>query len=225
MKKWVISLGGSRIIPEEVDYEFIKHFKKLIESHPSHKFIIVTGGGETARKYIKALKKLGKKTKSQSLTGIKITRFHALFLAKLFGRKANENIPENMKKVKNLLNKNQVVFCGALRYQEKSTSDTNAANLAAYLKTTFINLTNVSGLYTSNPKTNKNAKLIKKITWKNFYKKAKKIKFKAGQHFVLDQEAAKIIMKKKVPTYITGDLNSINKILHKKGFKGTLISG
>jgi uridylate kinase len=226
MKKWVISLGGSRIIPNEVDEKFLEEFKNLIDSHPSQKFVIVTGGGSTARKYISALKKLGKRTKSQSMTGIAVTRLHAGFMARLFGPQANEEIPKNMEKVKNLLRKNHVVFCGALRYQPKNTSDGTAANLAAYLKCSFINITNVPGLYTSNPKKNKNAKKIKNISWKKFEEIASKIKFKAGQHFVLDQNAAKTILKNRIPTYIIGSLSELDKILkEKKKFDGTLIVG
>ncbi|MBT3397564.1 UMP kinase [archaeon] len=226
MKKWVMSLGGSQIVPDKVDYKFLKRFRDLIESHPSQKFVVVTGGGSIARKYITALRKLGSSNKKQALTGIAITRLNAGLLAKFFGVKANEIIPKNMTKVKNLLNKNQVVFCGGLRYKKKSTSDGTAAKLAVKLKTPFINITNVKGLYTSNPKTNKNAKFIKKISWKKFDEIASKIKFKAGQHFVLDQKAAKIILKNKVPTYIVGSLDDVDKILQgKKNFQGTIISG
>lgn len=226
MKKlWVISLGGSRIVPGEVDDEFIVRFKKVVDSHPSIKFVVVTGGGSTARKYIKALKKLGKKTKQQSLIGIAITRLHASFLARLFGEKANEIIPKNMRKVKNLLRKNQIVFCGGLRYKEKNTSDATAAKLSAYLKSPFINLTNVNGLYSSDPRKNPKAKLIKRISWKKFNEIAKRIKFSAGQHFVLDQSAARIIMKNKIPTYIIGKVKEIEKIIKGKKFEGTLING
>ncbi len=225
MKKWVISLGGSQLVPNKVNTKFLKQFKEIIDSHPSQKFVIVTGGGSTARKYINALRKLGKSTKTQSESGIAITRFHASFLTKIFGKKANEELPKNMKKVKNLLNKNQVVFCGALRYKPKNTSDGNAADLASYLKCPFINITNVQGLYTANPKTNKKARRIPKITWKKFYQKAKKIKYKAGQHFVLDQNAAKTIMQDKVPTYIIGELEQLERIIKNKKFTGTLIKG
>lgn len=222
----MISLGGSRIVPDDVDEGFLKRFKKLVVSHPKHKFVVVTGGGSTARRYIRALRKLGKSTKEQSLAGMAITRLHAGFLARLFGRRANEVIPKNMKKVKNLLRKNQIVFAGALRYQKDNTSDGTSAELAAYLRCPFINLTNVKGLYTSNPKKNKKARFIPKITWKKFDAIASKIKYSAGQHFVLDQTASKIILKKKVPTYIVGSLASIDKILKgKKDFGGTLIYG
>jgi len=224
-KIWVISIGGSRIVPDEVDYEFLERLKNLVESNPSHRFVAVTGGGSTARRYIKALRKLNGKKKSQALAGIAITRLHANFLSRLFGKKANEEIPRSMEKVKNLLKKNQVVFCGALRYEKKTTSDGTAAKLAAFLECPFINLTNVRGLYTSNPKTNKKAKFISKITWKEFNKIAKRIKFKAGQHFVLDQSAAKIILKKKVPTYIVGRVKAIEDIIRGKRYSGTFISG
>ncbi|MFZ5955248.1 MAG: UMP kinase [Nanoarchaeota archaeon] len=225
MKKdlWVISLGGSRIIPEDVDYKFIEEFKSLIERNKHHKFAVVTGGGSTARRYMKALKKIGKRTKDQSLVGISITRLHASFLARIFGKEANEIIPQNMKKVENLLKKNQVVFCGALRYKDENTSDGTAADLAGYLGCSFINITNVKGLYDKNPKTNKNAKFIKKISWKSFYQMANKIKFEAGQHFALDQQASNKIMQKKIPTYIINNLNDLEKIINGKKFSGTLI--
>ena len=229
---WVISLGGSRIAPkeEEIDWRFIQRFKKLIDKNSEKRFVVVTGGGATARKYIQALKKLGKNMKKQSSAGIAITRFHASVLARIFGKKANppsyDELPRNMTKVKNLLRKNKIVFCGALRFHPKQTSDGTAADLAAYLKCGFINLTNVSGLYTSNPKKNKNARLIKNISWSRFYNIANKIRFKAGQHFVLDKDAAETIMNEKIPTYITGSLKEMNNIISgNKNFKGTLIYG
>ncbi len=230
-KVWVISLGGSRIAPSpgKVDYVFIKKFEELLRKHKTNKFVVVTGGGLTAREYISAMRNLHKGFKNESKEGIAITRFHASLMARIFGKAANspEDIPESMKAVKDLLAKNRVVFCGALRWtQEKRTSDGTSADLAAYLKCPFINLTNIRGLYTANPSTNKSANFIKKTTWKDFHKRAEKIKFKAGQHFVLDQDASVTIMKKRVPTYIVGSLGDVDKIVSTgKGFRGTLISG
>lgn len=223
-KKWVISLGGSRIIPEDVDERFLANFKKLILSHPKHKFVVVTGGGTTARKYINALRDLDKNTKTQSEAGIAITRFHANFLMKIFGKSANDELPFSIAKVKTLLNKNQVVFCGALRNNKKQTTDGTAAKIASSLDCPFINLTNIKGLYTNNPKTHPKAKFIKDITWNDFNQMAKKIKFKAGQHFVLDQAGARTIKKQKVKTYIVGSLKDIKAIINNKKFSGTLIN-
>ena len=226
MKKvWVISLGGSRIVPDDVDEGFLKRFKALLDLHRDKRFVVVTGGGSTARRYIGALRKLGKNTKEQSMEGIAVTRLHAGFMARIFGGVANEDVPFNMKKVKRMLGKNRVVFCGALRYRAKNTSDGTAAKLAGYLKCPFINLTNVRGLYSSDPK-KKGAKFIAKISWGDFYDMIKGVKFEAGQHFVLDQIAAREIMKKKIVTYIVGSLGAIDGILRgKKRVVGTVIEG
>src|SRR3989344_3589271 len=142
MKKNVIvlSLGGSQIIPDDVNYKYLNEFKDvLLKNKKNYKFIIVCGGGSLARKYIGAIKQAGKNEKFQSFAGITATR-------------------------------------------------TNAK---------FVNLTDVDGLYTKNPKEFKDAKFIKKITWKDFDNMASKLKFVPGQHFVLDQSASKIILEKK----------------------------
>ena len=216
MKKVIVlSLGGSLIIPNEIDLNFLENFKKVIKKHESkYNFVVVCGGGSVARKYISALKKSKKSEFLQSMAGISITRVNARFMTYLFGRDANEGIPHDMNQIKNLLRTNNVVFCGALRYADKETSDSTAAKLARFFKTEFINLTNVSGLYTSNPLTNKDAKFIPEISWKNFHKKAEKIKYKPGQHFVLDQDASEIIMNNKIKTYILGkDLKNLDNLL------------
>ena len=227
MKTLVISLGGSILIPDTINYDFIEKFKQILRKHyTTNKFVIVCGGGSIARKYISALEKEGKTKKELSMAGIRATRMNALFLMQFFGKEANDSLPLNMEEVKSNLTRNNIVICGALRFTKDSTSDTTAAKLADYLSTEFINLTNVSGLYTSNPLTNKNAKFISKISWKDFEKRALKIKFHAGQHFVLDQGAAILIKKHKIPTYILGpDTKNIDNYLNNKKFIGTTIRG
>ena len=84
------------------------------------------------------------------------------------------------------------------------TTDSEAALLAKYFKSKFINLTNVNGLYNKDPRKYKDAKFTPKISWKEFHKIANLMSFKPGQHFILDQKSSKIIMKYKIPTYIIG---------------------
>jgi uridylate kinase len=223
----VISLGGSLIIPDFVDIEFLKKFKETIKKNiKNYKFVIVCGGGSIARKYISALREIGVNEKLQSMSGISATRMNARFMTYFFGKDASQGIPHDMKQVKGLLAKHDVVFCGALRYEPKQTSDATSAQLANYFQTDFINLTNVPGLHDKNPKEFKNAKFIPKISWVDFYKMANKQKFKPGQHFVLDQSASKIILKNKIKTYILGkDVKQFDALLNNKKFKGTIIQG
>ncbi len=221
----VISLGGSLIVPDNIDIAFLKKFRKIINKHKKkYRFVIVTGGGSIARKYINALKKDKKSRYFQSLVGISATRMNARFLTYLFGEDANQGIPHDMREVKNLLRKNNPVFCGALRYAKNETSDGTSAKLAKFFNCDFVNLTLVSGLYNKNPLKFKNAKFIPKISWKDFYNKAREVPFRPGQHFVLDQSAAYIIKKYKIKTYILGkNLQNLDNLLSGKKFKGTVI--
>ena len=225
----VVSLGGSLIIPNKINTGFLNQFKKILLKHSrKHKFVIVCGGGQTARNYINGLESLtlnpSKKNLLQSYLGISSTRLNARFMTYFFGKDANQGIPNDMKDVENYLKKHDIVFCGALRYAKKQTSDSTAAKLAHYLNSPFINLTNVSGLYDKNPKKYRSAKFIPEISHEDFLKIANKTKFHPGQHFVLDQTAAKTIEKYNIKTYILGDnLKNLDNLLNERHFVGSVI--
>ena len=228
MKKVIVlSLGGSLIIPNEVDSTFLKKFKKFILQNTKHfKFVVVCGGGSIARKYINALRAEGLSEKLQSLSGISATRMNARFMSYFFNKDPEFGIPHTMETLNKYIRKQDVVFCGALEYKPRQKSDSTAAEIAAHFKTVFINLTNVSGLYDKNPKEYKYAKFIPRISWKQLFTMSNKNKYKPGQHFVIDQTASGIIMKHRIPTYILGkDLKQLEAVLHGKKFHGTLIQG
>jgi uridylate kinase len=228
MKKVIVlSLGGSQIIPNEVNIPYLKEFKKIILKHiKKYKFIIVCGGGSLARKYISALREIGINEKLQSLSGISATRANARFMNYFFNIEPKHGIPHTHQTLKKYINSQDVIFCGALEYKPNQTSDSTAADIARMFKADFINITNIKGLYTSNPLTDKNAKFVPCISWKDFEKMANKSKFTPGQHFVLDQTASSIIRKHKITTYITGEkLKELDNLLSNKAFDGTTIQG
>jgi len=223
----VLSLGGSLIIPDNVNIQFIKKFKRIIlKNIKKYKFIVVCGGGSIARKYISALRNSKINEKLQSFSGISATRMNARFMNHFFEKDPGKGIPHTTKELKNYIKKQDIIFCGALEYKPKQTSDSTAAEIARKFKTIFINLTNVEGLHDKNPKKFKNAKFIPKISWKDFDKMANKTKFQPGQHFVLDQTASKTILKYKITTYIIGNHpKQLDNLLNNRKFKGTIIQG
>lgn len=226
MKKVIVlSLGGSLIVPDQIDLEFLKDFREVVKKHSKkYKFVIVCGGGSIARKYISALREDGKNDYLQSLIGISVTRLNARFLAYFFGKDPTSGIPQDIKHVKNLLAKNDIVFCGGLRYAPDQTSDTNAVKIAHELKTNFLNLTNVKGLYDSNPKENKNAKFIPRTTIEEFNKIVMAIPSKPGMHAPVDHSAMRIIKKHNIKTIIIGkDMKQFDNFLSGKDFVGTII--
>ncbi len=226
MKKVIVlSLGGSLIIPNEIDVNFLKKFKEIIKKNSkNYKFIVVCGGGSIARKYIMALRETRVNEKLQNFAGISANRTNARFLSYFFGYQEQEGIPQKINEVEKYLKKQDIVFCGALEYHEHQTSDSTAAQIASSFNSDFINLTNIAGLYNKDPKKFKDAKFIPEISWKDFYKLAHKSKFHPGQHFVLDQGASRIIMDKKIKTYILGrDLKQLDNLLNNRNFFGTTI--
>lgn len=228
MKKRVVvlSLGGSLIIPESgIETDYLQQFKKIVlKNTKKYKFIVVCGGGSIARKYISALKEIGMNETFQSFAGISATRMNARFMSYFFNQNQERGIPHKMRELKRYVRKYDVVFCGALEYKPHQTSDSTAAEIARVFKSDFINLTDVSGLFDKNPKENKDAKFIPKISWINLNKIVNKIKFKPGQHFVIDQTAAKSIMKNKTTAYILGkDMKQLDNLLNSKKFRGTII--
>jgi uridylate kinase len=224
MKTYVISVGGSAIVPDKIDVAFLKKLRSVVRRLSKHnKFVIVCGGGKTARDYISVLRADGVPEALACLAGIVSTKLNAS-LVSLFLRKGRF-IPDSIQEIKQQLKRENVVVCGALGYQPNMTSDADAAQIAAALDAdAFINVTDVAGLYTKNPKEFKDAKFISRISHADFWKMASRIKFKAGQHFVLDKEAGEIIKKHEIQTIIVKGLDNLEKVILGKPFKGTVIS-
>ncbi len=222
--KAVISLGGSVIVPDKVDYRFLEGFRKVINKFAKkNKVVIVTGGGHTARAYIDVLRKEKLNENIYSWVGIATTKLNARLVASYF--KKIRKIPDSLKEVKQALKRGNVVVCGALGFQPGMTSDGDAAQIAAYLKADlFINVTDVKGLYNKDPRKYKDAKFIPKISFDGFYSIAKKIKFEAGQHFILDKVAARVIRKNKIKTINLTGLKNLANCLAGRRAAGTVIN-
>lgn len=222
MQVEVLSLGGSILVQDAINLSFLKQFRALLHSFSDRKFVVVVGGGKVARTYIQGLAHTSMHV--QGLVGIQVTRLNAWLLSQYFGYDSAHRIPHTMQEVKHLLKKNRIVFCGGLRFQEEQTSDGTAASLAHLFRTRFINITNVSGLYTRNPQVYKDARLISHISSADFSAKVKQLKYHPGQHFVLDHHAAEIIQRHRIPTYIVGPkISNLRNLLRGNAFMGTTI--
>lgn len=220
MRKVVISLGGSVIVPDKVDHAYLKKFCTLIKRQKNTRFVIVTGGGKIARDYISAVQKAGLDRRSQNLVGIMATRLNAMLVATFLGIK-NWYILHTVTRIVDRLKRQRIVVCGGVL--PGTTSDGTAVQIAVAAKADlFINITNVKGLFTKHPKL-KGAEFIPWISHDQLYERARKMGYRPGQHFVIDQKAAKVAYEHKVPMVILKGLANLEKCLKGKHFTGTIV--
>ena len=189
MKTIIMSLGGSVIVPDNVDIKFIRNFKKIIHRFikKNYRFVIYCGGGKTARNYQKAASKIIKLNNGDlDWLGIHATRLNAHFIKTLFGNIA-ENIVINDPTEKIIFNKKILIAAG---WKPGWSTDYDAVLLAKNLRVnTIINMSNIDYVYDKDPKKNKNAKKIKNICWKH-YRKISGNRWKAGLNKPFDPDAA-----------------------------------
>jgi uridylate kinase len=164
----ILSLGGSIIVPNQINSEFLKKFiltiKKYIEK--GYRFIIITGGGRTCRSYNDSLKQVVKPT-SEDLDwlGIQATRLNAELVRICFQDLAYEKvlldpdmIPDTDKPI--------IVGGG---WKPGNSSDLAAIRSAVRVGASkVINLSNVDFAYNKDPKVFPDAKIMKNTSWKEF---------------------------------------------------------
>lgn len=224
--RYIISLGGSLIAPDQIDAQFLRNFRKLIfvQSNKGKKFLILPGGGSTARKYQKAAKEIADVADTGlDWIGIDVNRFHAQWLTWIFG--AEKYVPvSNYGNFSWPKNSRIVVATGGIKPGGSSDSTSVVYALKLGIKT-IINLTNVTGVYNKDPKKFKTARLIGTMTWKEFRAQFGTSR-KPGQHKPFDPSVSKIAKKFGIRIVILNgrDLKNLENYLEGKPFKGTTIS-
>jgi len=222
-KTIVLSLGGSIIIPDKLDVNFLKNFKIIVESFnkKNYKFIIFCGGGKLARDYQKAASQITKLNNDDlDWIGIKVTWINAFLVKTMFKNNAeNFIVIDPTKKVK--FNKKILIAAG---WKPGWSTDYDAVLLAKNLKVkTVINMSNIDYVYDKDPRKNKNAKKIKNICWKHF-RELTGNKWQAGLNKPFDPIAAKEAEKSKIKVFIIGkNLKNFENLLNNKKFNGTTI--
>ena len=224
MKTIVLSLGGSLIVPNNIDFLFLKKFRKSILNFikKGNRVIIVCGGGKTCRNYNKAVSKITKiSNKNLDKLGIKSTELNAELVRVIFEKYAYPKIEPNYNK-KNLKFK-ILVGCGFL---PGTSSDYDAVMWAKNYNADYIvNLTDVDYVYTKDPAKYKKAKKIESLDW-NTLQKIVGLKWKAGAQFPFDPIATKIAKKLKLKlVFLNGkNIKNFENFLNNKKFKGSVVS-
>ena len=222
---YVLSLGGSLIVPDKIDYKFIKKFRELIvrKVKNGNKFIIVCGGGGLNRKSNEAAKKVRKLSNNElDWIGIHATRYNAQFIKILFGDLAHDKI--NINPYERTATKKPIILGAG--YIPGWSSDYDAVHLAkTYEAKKVVNLSNIDYAYDKDPKKYKNAIPIKNINWKDF-RKIVGNKWEPRMNKPFDPIASREAEKLKLEVAILNGrkLKNLENYLDGKKFIGTIIN-
>jgi uridylate kinase len=221
--KIVVSIGGSVLARELQPKKFVAYAEAIKEISKDHTVFIVTGGGKAAREYIKVARDLGSDEATCDLIGIELTRLNARLLIAALGDAAYYEPPLNYKEARNASLTGKIVVMGGVTPGQ--TTDAVSAVLAEYTSSDLlINATSIDGVYTSDPKNNKDAKKFETMTPHQLIEIVMKTEMVAGANSPFDLLAAKIIERSNIRTIVLDgeDPRNIVDAIHKKN-NGTMI--
>jgi len=220
----IISLGGSLIVPEEIDVEFLKSFKELILWHVAKgkKFVIICGGGKINKKYNEVAKKVSNPSDVDlDWVGIAALKLNAELVRVMFAEYANTKVVNNLSQSFSF---EKSVIIGAA-YEPGKSSDWDAIEAAKTIGAKkIINLSNTDYVYDSDPRINPNAKKIENISWAE-YRSLIPSEWTSRLSTPFDPIASKVAEENGISAMIMNGkpLENLAKCLNNEKFVGTII--
>ena len=221
----VVSVGGSLIVPDGIDVDFLSRFKALILEKVQHGFTfsIIAGGGKIARHYQDAANAVTELSRQDlDWIGIHSTRLNAQLLRNIFVGYAHQQVVKNPTID---IEADEPIIIGA-GWQPGCSTDYDAVLMAKNLGATrLVNLSNIDYVYDADPRKNQNAKKIERISWTAFRKLIPK-EWDPGLSSPFDPVAAKEAetIGLEVAIINGAKLEEFSNYLDDKSFIGTVIS-
>lgn len=227
----VISLGGSIVAPSNPDVDFIVKFatyiKEYLKEDKKRQVILTIGGGGLARSYINAYKDVMKETFSNvesfsgDMIGIMATRLNAELVKSVFATLCSNPVVYDPTIIESFEGRVLV----AAGWKPGFSTDTDAVILAERFKSEIvINLSNITKVYTKDPKEDPTATPIDEISWDNFIKMIG-TEWIPGKNVPFDPIASQKAQKAKIKVICANgrDIENLKNILEGKSFIGTTI--
>lgn len=221
---FVLSVGGSLFFDDKPLTSKIAKFAGVLNrlEGEGKRFAIVVGGGKPARSYVACAKSLGATNYAQDELGIMITRANALVFIQALEKSHKQVITSPVDAISVLEAGKIPVFGGLI---PSFTTDAVAALVAEALGGDFVNLTDVDGVYSADPKKSKNAKLFGEASYDRVLSLVKNSKSKPGQNFVLDLPCINILKRSSIRGIVLNgnDLENFESFINGQNFRGTVI--
>jgi uridylate kinase len=224
---FILSLGGSLVVPGGIDTEFLIAFNQFIRKQVSEKkrrFFLIVGGGTTARTYIDGAANVIGHTitdEDKDWLGIHATRLNAHLVRVIFRDIAHTHVIKHYEIIRKV-DEPVVVAAG---WKPGWSTDYDAITLCQdYGISTAINMTNIDQVYDKDPKKFPEAKPITKMSWDKYCAMAGD-KWIPGMNLPFDPIASKLARDLGVVVKILNgkNLENLAKALDDQPFIGTTI--
>lgn len=221
-----LCFGGSIVAPDGPALECIREIAdtlRKLKSKP-HELLVVVGGGKVSRRYIDAMRKLGAPDVHQDAIGIDLSRVNARLLIAALGRLAEPEPLTTIESAIRVMLKGKVPVMGGIRPGQ--TTDAVAAMLAKSSKSELlIYFTDVGGVYSADPKTDRKAKKFDTIMARKLMNLVSKVRTKPGVTVIVEPIAVKIIQRYHIRTLVLGkhEIKRLPQILKGGSHSGTVI--
>jgi uridylate kinase len=225
----VVSVGGSIVVPDEIDTEFVRKFvstlRKFTKTARDRKFVLVVGGGMTARRYQKAARDVSNSAKADSLDqiGIASTHLNAEVLRTACGDLCEDPVFINPTKITGITG--SVLIGGG--WKPGFSTDAVAVYAAERVAADkLINLSNIAQVYTEDPRENPDAKALTEISWNEMLAIVGD-EWTPGKNTPFDPSASKKAAEMGLEVVVADgrDLENLSNILSGNPFAGTTIRG
>lgn len=224
-EKLVIAVGGSLLIPEQIDTLFISHLKEMVEqlTQGGYQMILVIGGGKTSRNYHHAARQFSHITDTDlDWIGISTIALNCEFMRRIFADLDVYPLPITRNQDMSSID-NRVVIVGA--WEPGHSSDYNAVDIAHRVGAKrVINLSNVSYVYDSDPRENPSAQKFDSLSWDE-YQQLVPQQWTPNMSAPFDPIASQKAKELSMTVAILGaSIENLKSYLQGKEFEGTLIS-
>ena len=218
----VVSLGGSTLYEGgKFDLPKAKSIcATLNQAAKTHSLVVVVGGGPLARKRVDIIRAKGGSEYEADSEAIGATRENAKRIAGLL---KNSFFVTDFGQAPALLNKGKTVVSGGMI--PGITTDAVSVLFAELVHAKLlVNISNVDGVYTADPRKNKRAKLIRRMTHEKLVALAAKgDSRKARENFVFDLVAAKLAARSGITVHFVSSNELENAMNQEKTLKGTIV--